>query len=1030
MSRYSSSYKEYLGSQRCCSIRTAGGQGPQGAKGERGPIGPYGAQGDLGYTGPQGATGRSCMGPQGVTGAQGQIGHAGPAGGPQGVTGAQGATGPSFWVLGNTAGYTGIQYSNDVIIQGKLYVNGGIDPEFLALTPQSSAYQLPSGLNGIWVETGGSLRTNKMYIDNPTIGTGNINIDPTNTTQIQLSDGVNLRTDLNYGNISIYSQTTGEIVELEKNQVIYDPNGSTPISATWEDIINTTNTPVLPTLQQVLDTGSTAINDSITLNSSSIVGGLVLAPTLIELTETAGSTLTRNDQSTTNIAVKTIDGTTGDFTETQMNATTGLSVEFFNGTLGAVQTSSVLDTDSLTMSNTLGGAYNSQILIENPNSFAEVRAFFDDIGGGFSASGSIKSQSNQSDYSTIVIDGANNLTGTKTLVTLGGSVLDTDQAINSGTGVTATSNRTTGWSLGANTGQSFNTGSGTTTGYSTNVFSNIAETKVQFLTATQDISSTTSAQSGQASISASAKNLTTTANATYDDFITTLGAVGNITYNSDDTPSPLKVTNLGYQINATNALGGYTYNDNTVGSTSTTSVSSEANGGGASCAVSASLLSGASSHLLRMEAPTLGDGLIEHVVFGGSRNLNMTTSGNFLMTSNNLNITASQISSNSPFNGFTSNPQLQLLNTNTSAGATTGVPSVESYKAGRNAVAGDTIYSQSYYAKDDAGAKSEFARMEVVSQNVSSSGAPPNKDGTFVFKTLVNNVFNNILILNGSSQEIEAGKPIDLNGNAIKTSSANISIDASASAGTGNIDLSAKTGGVVNINSNVVMDGVGENIRIRNTANEIYNIIDKESVNMIDNTTPTTNAYQHLLTNRLQQIINQQISSNRVYYNENDADLSSIREVNNTTGLDINRLGMSFNNFNIVDNTNPSSTERVDINSTSIVFQSSGSATDSLSIYNDSANGGEIDWTNVSGTNGLTITSSHSLTLKSTTATEPLQLDSDVINLKNTNTTTSTSNHNADIRTTSSGIETNTFLKLQLDGVDIWIPYFTQDPSV
>jgi hypothetical protein len=36
-------------------------------------------------------------------------------------------------------------------------------------------------------------------------------------------------------------------------------------------------------------------------------------------------------------------------------------------------------------------------------------------------------------------------------------------------------------------------------------------------------------------------------------------------------------------------------------------------------------------------------------------------------------------------------------------------------------------------------------------------------------------------------------------------------------------------------------------------------------------------------------------------------------------------------------------------------------------MYNDSADGGEIEWSNVSGTNGLTIKSSHSLTLESTT---------------------------------------------------------------
>jgi hypothetical protein len=123
--------------------------------------------------------------------------------------------------------------------------------------------------------------------------------------------------------------------------------------------------------------------------------------------------------------------------------------------------------------------------------------------------------------------------------------------------------------------------------------------------------------------------------------------------------------------------------------------------------------------------------------------------------------------------------------------------------------------------------------------------------------------------------------------------------------------------------------------------------------------------------------------------------------------------------------------EEVVINPTSIQFTSSGTASDSLSMYNDSADGGEIEWSNVSGTNGLAITSSHSLTLKANQgATYPIQFDSAIINLQNTNTTTATSNHNADIRTTSNGVSTATFLRLQLNGNDIWIPYFTSDPSI
>ena len=102
----------------------------------------------------------------------------------------------------------------------------------------------------------------------------------------------------------------------------------------------------------------------------------------------------------------------------------------------------------------------------------------------------------------------------------------------------------------------------------------------------------------------------------------------------------------------------------------------------------------------------------------------------------------------------------------------------------------------------------------------------------------------------------------------------------------------------------------------------------------------------------------------------------------------------------------------------------------SLSIYNNSASGGEITWSNITGTNGLAITSSHSLTLKSTTATYPIELDSDVINLVNTNTTASTAGSNATLATTSAIGDITNYLKLQLNGADIWIPYFTSDPSL
>jgi hypothetical protein len=76
------------------------------------------------------------------------------------------------------------------------------------------------------------------------------------------------------------------------------------------------------------------------------------------------------------------------------------------------------------------------------------------------------------------------------------------------------------------------------------------------------------------------------------------------------------------------------------------------------------------------------------------------------------------------------------------------------------------------------------------------------------------------------------------------------------------------------------------------------------------------------------------------------------------------------------------------------------------------------------------ISSSHSLNLISTASTFPIELDSDVINLKNTNTTTSVANNTSVLATTSSIGDITNYLKLQLNGVDIWIPYFTSDPSL
>jgi hypothetical protein len=322
MSRYYGTYNEYLGAQRCCDLR---GQGPQGIQGPTGPymLGPRGNTGPTGYTGPKGL---------GCRGATGPAGPVGPAGGPTGDTGATGPTGGSPWVQTNYqgptgAGYTGTGYTGDVMVFGKLYVQGGIDPTYLALTPQSSVpTELSPGLNGdgIWIENGGALRVQKMRLDNFLAGpTGFIDLQPTLNPQITLSDGAFLSTEVTLNNdeiklinnqksVTISSSTPSMIltdgfttttpstttiqhnlVKVQNNNAISGTSASNEAtagsivftetsqpttilsrtgvndgtsSATWTDIITSANTG--PTLNEVLTAGNIATNQSITLTTS------------------------------------------------------------------------------------------------------------------------------------------------------------------------------------------------------------------------------------------------------------------------------------------------------------------------------------------------------------------------------------------------------------------------------------------------------------------------------------------------------------------------------------------------------------------------------------------------------------------------------------------------------------------------------------------------------------------------------------------------------------------------------------------
>ena len=299
-----------LGSKRCCDLRGKGSNGATGPTGPRGSIGPIGYTGPTGYTGP----GVGSTGPTGYTGPGSTVtGPTGPAGsgssstGPTGYTGpgstvtgptgpasSTGPTGPSQWVssayTGPTGdGYTGIGYTGDVMVYGALYVEGGIDPTYLVLTPQTSGP--PGFVNPLWVDSinGNALRSQNIYMDNPS-GTGNtgafISLIPDSTNQIILNDGSTpntLSNTINYSSMTITD--TLNTLTIDKNNITHS-SSTNPliISSTSDvnlnaDIINGTGvvavnawsgiqinySQVLPsTINTILDGTSIIINDPTT----------------------------------------------------------------------------------------------------------------------------------------------------------------------------------------------------------------------------------------------------------------------------------------------------------------------------------------------------------------------------------------------------------------------------------------------------------------------------------------------------------------------------------------------------------------------------------------------------------------------------------------------------------------------------------------------------------------------------------------------------------------------------------------------
>jgi hypothetical protein len=510
---------------------------------------------------------------------------------------------------------------------------------------------------------------------------------------------------------------------------------------------------------------------------------------------------------------------------------------------------STITKDTLTMEYIDTGVATANInVITSPN-VGNIDVSFVNA-GGVSSETFIKSQLNQTEITAIVSDPINGFNSLKQEFTIAGAILKSYNTSETGA---STANYTSqcGAVLGCNTNQQFITSSNQTTEHTSTV--NGSGT---------NLTSQTSTSSYQTNFNGASSSSGSSVGANYE---TLSGSI---------------FTNNG-AINV--------------------------NGGGSEVLVSAVNVSGASSQLLRLQTPLSGDAILEHNSPSGGRNLGISSTGNILMTADNMDVsqtrlifptlvgnymdflsTTGKLTLNQTTTGGGGNPMIQLNQANTSAGA----GSIQFYK--NTSTSGVGIGELSFQAKDAGNTQREYGRINATIRNTGAG----NQDGSFSFQALVNNSLTELIRVNGADSQVEFFQPIDLNNNAIVSSIGNVSISALNSANVGDVLITAKNDATItatNGNVNIVSNGAGDAIN-----------------------------------------------------------LTSVSSVN---------------------------------------IEATG---DNLTL----------------------------------TAGSLMVLDSAVIDLVNTNTTTSTPNHNADIKTTSNGVETSTFLKLQLNGGNIWVPYFTTDPSL
>jgi hypothetical protein len=98
----------------------------------------------------------------------------------------------------------------------------------------------------------------------------------------------------------------------------------------------------------------------------------------------------------------------------------------------------------------------------------------------------------------------------------------------------------------------------------------------------------------------------------------------------------------------------------------------------------------------------------------------------------------------------------------------------------------DQLARISFQGEDNAGTKTEFATIECVATQVNPAPGI-GVDGAIDFNCAINGTKATLMRINGADNEINAFRPLDMNGQDIKTSSGNMTIGNASSSAAGSV---------------------------------------------------------------------------------------------------------------------------------------------------------------------------------------------------------------------------------------------------